>query len=84
MGIVVGLVILVIFAVSVWLLVSDIVAANNDLRRERMDHLRVVSMIRERLEQIARDDAEARRQAENWTRPPFESAKSRTSRFGAN
>jgi hypothetical protein len=80
MGIV-GLVILVIFAVSVWLLASDIVAANDDLRRERMDYLRVASMIRERLEQIARDDAEARRQAENWTPPPFWSAKSRTYRL---
>ena len=82
MGIV-GLVILVIFAVSVWLLVSDIVAANDDLRRERMDYLRVASMIRVRLEQIARDD-EARRQAENWMPSPIWNAKSRTSRFGAN
>jgi hypothetical protein len=62
MGIV-GLVILVIFAFSVWLLASDIMAANDDLRRERIDDLRVASMIRERLEQIARDDAEAQRQA---------------------
>jgi uncharacterized membrane protein len=82
MGIV-GLVILVIFAVSVWLLASDILAANDDQRRERMDHLRVASMIRERLEQIARDD-EARRQAENWMPSRFGDAKSRTSRFGAN
>jgi hypothetical protein len=77
---------LVILAVGVWLVVSIIVVGNDrrrKKRKERMDDLRIASMIRERLEQVARDDAEARGQAENWMPPPFWSAKPRTSRPGA-
>jgi hypothetical protein len=53
---------LVILAVGAWLAVSIIVAGNDrrrEKRKERMDDLRIASLIRERLEQVARDDAEA-------------------------
>ncbi len=76
---------IVILAVGVWLVGSVIVVSNDrrrEKRKERMDDLRIASLIRERLEQVARDDAEARGQAENWMAAPSWSATSRTSRFG--
>lgn len=69
-----GIIGLVILAIAAWFVVSIVVALNDRRRanqKERLDAMRLEAMIQARKAQVLADEADTRRQQEQWTPPPF-------------